>query len=155
MKILKTGIDYWTHERCFEEAKKYNSLKDFYKQCEPAYRVAKKQGWISEYTWFVSPKVERKWTYDTCYKAAKECSSKIEFETKYSAAMNLARKNDWLKEYTWFKRPKATNIKWTYETCKAESAKYAQRGDFAKYSKTAYLKSWKNGWLDEFFPEKK
>lgn len=36
-----------------------------------------------------------------------------------------------------------------------ESSKYTQRGDFARYSKIAYMKSWNNGWLDEFFPEKK
>ena len=67
--------------------------------------------------------------------------------------MNVARKNNWLKEYTWFERPTAKNLKWTYDACKTEAGKYASRGEFFKGSKTAYSKSSKNGWLDDFFPK--
>ena len=43
-------------------------------------------------------------------------------------------------------------IKWYYENCKNESLKYNSRGDFQK-NKSAYNKSLKNNWLDEFFPK--
>ena len=40
-------------------------------------------------------------------------------------------------------------IKWTFETCKLEASKYNSRGEFIKKSFTAYIKSFKNKWLDE------
>ena len=67
--------------------------------------------------------------------------------------MNVARRNNWLKDYTWFKRPTTMNSKWSYDSCKEESQRFNSRGAFAKGSKAAYLKAWKNGWLDDFFPK--
>lgn len=153
---LDDSYHIYTEEECWQIAKTCVYKKELITKHPGIYGAAKRRGWLKDYTWLqnASSHPNIKWTYETCLAAAKECLSKIEFETKYSTAMNLARKNGWLKEYTWFSRPKASNVKWTYEACKAESAKYAQRGDFAKYSKTAYMKSWKNGWLGEFFPEK-
>jgi len=150
---LKVPQSYWTYERCYEEAQKCTTKKEFYKLHEPAYRVAYKNGWLNDYTWFIVPTPKIKWTYEACMKKAKTCHSKVEFETKFSGAMNVARKNDWLKDYTWFERPTAINIKWTFETCKVEAQKFTSRGEFAKGNKAAYQKAWKKGWLDEFFPK--
>lgn len=149
---LKIPESHWTYERCYEIAKQCNTKKEFYEGYEPTYRVAKKKGWLKDYTWFILPVHKIKWTYEACMEKAKTCKSKVEFETKYSGAMNVARRNGWLDDYTWFKRPVACNLKWTYEACKIESAKYISRGEFAKKSKAAYLKAWRNGWLDDFFP---
>ena len=44
---------------------------------------------------------------------------------------------------------------WNYETCKEESLKYKTRFEFQKNKSRAYNISWKNKWLDEFFPIKK
>ena len=150
---LKTPTGYWTYERCYEEAKKYQTKKQFYRGSERAYRVALKNGWTNDYTWFIAPTPQIKWTYEACLEKAKTCKSKVEFETKYSGAMNVARRNDWLKDYTWFERPAAKNLKWTYEACKAEASKYTSRGEFFNGSNTAYSKSLKMGWMDEFFPK--
>ena len=152
---LKTPKAHWTYDRCFEEAQKCKTLKEFYRKFEKPYRVALKRGWIKDYTWFIQPKPKIKWTYEACMEKAKTCRSKIEFETKFPGAINVARKNNWLKDYTWFKRPAAQNIKWTFETCQIEARKYLSRGEFAKRNKAAYLKSWKNGWLDKLFPNKR
>lgn len=151
---LKTSSSYWTYEKCYEEAKKYTTRKDFYRNSEKAYRRAYANDWIKDYTWFIAPVREVYWNHDTCYQAALTCKSKAEYEKKYSHAMNLSRKNGWLEEYTWFKRPAASNTKWTYEKCKAEASKYSTRGELARFSRGAYDKSWKEGWLDEFFPLK-
>ena len=43
---------------------------------------------------------------------------------------------------------------WTYEACKTEAAKYEKRSHFKAAQPSAYTKSRKNGWLDEFFPKK-
>ena len=149
---LKVPETYWTYDKCYEEAKKCKTLKEFYKRHEKAYRVAKKNGWIKDFKWFIKPTPIIKWTYEACLEKAKTCHSKVEFETKYSGAMNVARKNNWLKDYTWFVRPTVKNSKWSYDSCKEEAKKYDSRGSFAKGSKAAYLKAWKSGWLDEFYP---
>lgn len=150
---LKIPKSYWTYDKCFEEAKKCNTLKEFYRGYEKAYRVARKNGWIKDYSWFIKTTPKIKWTYEACFEKAKTCHSKVEFETKFSGAMNVARRNNWLKDYTWFKRPVANNLKWTYEACKFEASKFTSRGEFFKGSKSAYSKSSKNGWLDDFFPD--
>ncbi len=43
---------YWTQEHCYEEAKKYQTLNEFYKNSSSAYKVAKKNNWLSDYDWF-------------------------------------------------------------------------------------------------------
>ena len=43
--------DYWTYERCYEEAKKYNTRNELQKKSKSAYDAAKRNGWIDEYTW--------------------------------------------------------------------------------------------------------
>jgi len=43
---------------------------------------------------------------------------------------------------------------WNYETCKEESLKYKTRKEFQKNKSGAHNISWKNKWLDEFFPIK-
>lgn len=49
-----------------------------------------------------------------------------------------------------FEKP---SISWSYETCKAEAAKYKRRSYFKASAPGAYKKSRTNGWLDEFFPK--
>jgi len=51
------------------------------------------------------------------------------------------------------KRPITHNKKWTYELTKKESLKYKNRNQFRNNNMGAYLSSYRNGWLDEFFPK--
>jgi hypothetical protein len=56
LNIMKTGslgsaIIKWDENSCFEEAKKYTSLKELYTNNMSVYRKAKEKGWLSEYTW--------------------------------------------------------------------------------------------------------
>lgn len=43
---------------------------------------------------------------------------------------------------------------WTYERCYEEAKKYSTRQSFSRNASGAYHASKKNGWLDEFFPQK-
>ena len=43
---IKKPNGYWTHETCFEEAKKYNTRNEFKKGVCGAYIVARKNGWL-------------------------------------------------------------------------------------------------------------
>lgn len=46
-------------------------------------------------------------------------------------------------------------IRWTYEACKEEAKKYNGKYDMRKGNQSAYWASVKNGWIDEFFENKK
>ena len=46
-------------------------------------------------------------------------------------------------------------IKWTYEACKEEAKKYNGKYDMKLGNQSAYKTSVKNGWIDEFFENKK
>ena len=144
---------YWNHEHCFEEAKKYQLLRDFRYNSQRAYQVAKKNDWIKEYTWLkrqLSPKGY--WdNYDNCYQEAKKYDSRISFCHGNSPAYQSARKYKWLDDYTWLKykkqKPKGY---WTYETCYEEAKKYKTRTSFSKNCNRAYLVSLTNDWLKDY-----
>ena len=50
-----------------------------------------------------------------------------------------------------YKRP---SHKWNYETLKIETLKYKTRKDFYICNNNAFQTCCRNGWLNEFFPEK-
>lgn len=142
----------WTHETCYEEAKKYNNIKDFNKRSPSAYYRAKVEGWLDEYVWLVRFNVDStkpKWTYESCYEEAKKYKIKHHFKLKSSGAYNKARAEGWLDEYTWLSTLK-TKIKWSYERCYEEAKKYENRGDFFRGCKGAYDKARIEGWLDDY-----
>lgn len=130
---LDDSYHFYTEEECLKIAQLCEYKKDLITKYPKYYEAAKRRGWLKTYTWLKNAPSHpnKKWTYETCFEAAKGCHSKTEFETKYPAAMNLARKYGWLKEYTWFKRPTATNLKWTYDTCKQEASKYSTKKEFS------------------------
>ena len=41
----------WTKRKCYKEAQKYETLKDFYTFSPSAYQAANTNGWLDEYTW--------------------------------------------------------------------------------------------------------
>ena len=42
----------WNYEKCRNEAKKYTSRGEYAKNSKTAYQVARKNGWLGDYTWF-------------------------------------------------------------------------------------------------------
>lgn len=55
MKTKPSG--YWTKERVFAEAKKYNTKNEFKKNEISAYHITIRNGWMTEMTWFKNKKV--------------------------------------------------------------------------------------------------
>jgi len=95
----------WTQETCFAEAQKYHLLYDFRHQSASAYVIARRNGWLKEYTWLQElPKTawNKKWNHETCFAEAQKYKTKGEFGKKAGGAYDVARKNGWLAEYTWF-----------------------------------------------------
>ena len=136
---------YWNHDTCMEEASKYSTRSEFQKNSKGAYNVARKNGWLNEYDWFVSTII---WTYETCLKEAKKYNTKRDFQKGCVGAYTAALRNNWLKDYDWFEV--LWERKWNYETCMEESKKYKSRSEFMKGTPGAYNVANKNRWLDKY-----
>lgn len=143
--------NYWTYERCHEEAKKYTCRVDFQRGKRGAYKAALRNGWLEEYTWMQTPPSRnRKWTYETCYEEAKKYTSFTDFMNAATKAVVYAKKNGWLDEYTWIVRERKCNGYWDYEHCLEEAKKYTSRNQFQKENGSCYQVCMKNGWLDDY-----
>ncbi len=151
--IGKIGCVKWSEKSCFKEARKYKSRGEFADNSASAYDVARKNGWLDNYVWFVEKQKPRGYwdNYDNCYNAALTCRTKSIFINKYNSAYVHAKKNGWIKDYVWFnKKRQAHNKKWDYNTCFEEAKKYLTRKDFGTKARGAYKVALKNGWIETF-----
>ena len=141
----------YTKDMCYEEAKKYTSKIDFFRNCKGAYVAAKKNRWMLEYTWLIQPKQYKgKFNYGYCYEEAKKYKTRKEFQVGCSCGYHHARINKWLDDYTWFIHPEVSNKKWNKETCYNEAKKYKTLKEFADKSLGAYHVALKNEWIQDY-----
>ena len=141
---------YYTQERCFEEASKYKTTKEFRAAVPSAYYAAQRHGWLKDYTWFVRPDITQKWTKEVCYNEAKKYKTIKEFRDNNESCYISAWNKDWLKDYTWLEHADGGHSNWTKKECIEEAKKYKTLDDFHKNSCGAYGAAWRNKWLDEF-----
>jgi len=91
---------YWTKKRCHEEALKYNSRGEFYKNSTVAYDKAQKNKWLDEICSHMKQKIKQKgyWTKERCHKESLKYNSRGDFQKKNSNIYQISRKNKWLDE---------------------------------------------------------
>ena len=158
LNIAKTGsigggFKIWTKEICQNEALKYNTRKEFRENNEKAYNGAYDHGWIDEICSHMKRmiNVQGYWTKERCQEEALKYNTKEEFRKNCSAAYSKVYDNKWLDEICShmieITKPRGY---WTKEKCRIEALKYTTRTDFQNESSSAYIKSLKNKWLDEF-----
>ena len=106
LNIMKTGslgsaIIKWDENSCFEEAKKYTTLSDFYTNSASTYKNAKENGWIDNYTWLERNYVKRGFwqIHDNCLEEAKKYKTRKQFQIGNSSAYTSAIKHGWLDEF--------------------------------------------------------
>ena len=157
---------YWnSFERCFDVASKCRTKTEFIKKYGPAYLSSKRHGWLEKFTWFNIKRTahNKKWDYNTVFEEAKKYTTRKEFSTNAHGAYKVALQNGWMELYDWFEEThvvlsralKASRpSKWTYEVCRQIASESKGRSDFRKKSNSAYNVSWRNKWLDDFFPKK-
>jgi hypothetical protein len=145
----KKGL-FNTLKACKEEASKYEYKKEFIKNSPTAYQNALKRGWLDK----VCKKLKKtnQWDLDSCKKEALKYTKKVDFLNKSRSAYDFALRYNIINEVCSHmdgqNKPRGY---WTYENCKEEAKKYVTRTEFSKNSSRAYFKSWKKGWLNEFF----
>lgn len=120
----RVPVGYWTYERCFEEAKKHRSLKEFEENASGARQYAAKMGWIKDYVWFEKT---FRWTKELCEEEAKRFTTRQEFYTISKNAYAAAVKYGWLDSFTWLESIVRPNGYWTKERCEEEARNYSSK----------------------------
>lgn len=150
----------YTREVCFELAKQYKTRSEFHKGNSQAWKVAKDNGWMDDYTWLLSPHEARsnahskphrkphgsKYTRELCFELAKKCKTSTEFRLFRYQAWKVARANGWLADYTWFHTvPRRTD-----EEIEERARKFTRLVDFLRKDNAAYTLAWSRGLLPKF-----
>jgi len=101
MISIKKPNGYWTKEKCIEEARNFNSTKEWSSISSSSYSVAKTKGWLDDCRAHMK---ERKratsgiWTKEKCIKDAKNYTGRFEWQLKNKTAYLSALKNGWLNK---------------------------------------------------------
>lgn len=135
-------------------AAKCNAKVDFKNEYPGAYESAKKNRWIDEVCSHMVtpiPRNKKTFTYDECKNIAAKYNSRKVFERGDGAAYRFSKQHGWFEDIcSHMTRPKPINVKWTFDKCKEEAAKYDTRIGFKSVcSGSAYHAARKNGWLEE------
>lgn len=94
-------VSYWTEARVRAEARRYKTLKDFYKSEEAAYRKAKRNGWLESYTWLEGMRRDN-WTEESVLEEAKKYCCSEEFYEKCQSGWRYAKRTGAYGKITWF-----------------------------------------------------
>lgn len=142
----------WTKKTIIDEAKKYQSRKEFSENSGSAYHAALYQGILEDACSHMPKRKEWKGFLDKdhCSEVAKKYSSRTEFaRSEDRSAYEKARSNGWLDEIcSHMKRSKKPPGFWTEKRCGEEALKYKTRNEFRLGSPTAYSNAQKGGYLD-------
>lgn len=146
--------NYWTKERCHEEALNYEVRKAFQIGSKSAYKAAYSKGWMSDICSHMKspPKQKEKgyWTKERCANEALEYETRTAFQKGAQGAYLAARKNKWLNDICGhMKCIKKPDGYWTKERCHEQALNYEVREAFRIGSKGAYDAALRHGWLDE------
>lgn len=159
--IDKKPTGWWDmYENCLEEAKKYNSFKEFHTKNHPAYHglnlMKKVEELCQELGWEKSfPKGHWK-NYENIKEAALKCSSIKDFKSKYPGAytglQRLKSEQQLFNEMNW--ENSAANIKakgyWKrFDNCLEEAKKYKSAKDFHDNCKVGYNRAVEYKYLNQ------
>jgi predicted GIY-YIG superfamily endonuclease len=91
---------YWTKERCYEEALKYNFRNEFKKNNNIAYKVSINNNWIDDITKHMVKKYKDKdyWTKENCQKEALKYNYKTDFIKNSPNYYQKSVKNNWIDD---------------------------------------------------------
>ena len=93
----------WTKEACRDEASKYSTMNEFWKNCPSACATARKHGWLKEFTWLEVIR-KSKVTEKECRAAARKYATLKEFRENDRKLYTAAWRYGWLDGFTWLKR---------------------------------------------------
>jgi predicted GIY-YIG superfamily endonuclease len=110
MISLKKPNNYWTKERCKQEALKYNTRVEFGLMSGSAYNKALKMKWLDDICTHIVllRKPNNYWTYELCRAEALKFKSRFEFSKNNRNAYQASRAHGWLDKV-------CKHMKWKYK----------------------------------------
>jgi hypothetical protein len=147
----KKPHNYWTLERCKEDALKYKSKKEWQKNSGGVYKKAREKKWLHECCKHMigNRNGNGHWSLENCKSEALKYNSRMEWKLKsspsYSAAVRAKLVNECCTHMSKIRNEKGF---WTLEECKKDALKYKTRTEWQE-SHSAYLAAYRNEWLDE------
>lgn len=101
MKLGKMPKNYWTKDKCKEEALKYETKADFQYNSSTSYSVSLKNGWISDICIHMKNKLKPNgyWiNFERCKEEASKYKNRSTFKKESPSAWDSARNNNWLDD---------------------------------------------------------
>jgi len=150
----KKTSNYWTYDKCKEEALKYKTTNEFKLNSVGAYGSSKRNGWMVKICLhMIQKKNSSYWeNIENCKNEASKYKNRGEFKSKSNLSFKISRKNGWLNIVSPLTNVNAApNNYWIYERCKKEALKYSTRSEFKRKSIGAYAACLRNKWDDELF----
>jgi hypothetical protein len=100
MDFIRYSRNYWSYDKCKEEALKYNTRNKFFNAHNNAYNSALKNGWLDEICVHMEKIIKPKnyWNYDKCKEESLKYNTKTEFKEKSKSAYRSSLTNGWLDE---------------------------------------------------------
>jgi hypothetical protein len=143
---------YWTKEKCFEEARKHTTIKDWALASGSSYNKSKRNGWVSECTAHMVKLQKPKGFWNNkerCIEDAKKYTTKTDWQ-KNSRSYDISKKYGWYDECCehMVKLQKPRNY-WTKERCFEEAKNYNTKAEWKTGSGSSYYASRKQGWHEE------
>ena len=99
MRAIKPN-NYWSLNRCQEEALKYNKKEDFNENSRGAYSAARLNGWLNQICshMVIFSKPHGYWTKEKCHFFALKYKTKKDFSENDKTAYKMAHKKGWIDE---------------------------------------------------------
>lgn len=101
MNRKKNSFNYWTKDRCKEEALKFEKRNEFGLAFPGAYAACRKNKWLDEVCGHMKRrKIKPKgfWTKLKCWEESKMFNTKGEFQKGSRSAYQIACRNNWIDE---------------------------------------------------------
>ena len=147
-----TKQNFWTKERCLEDALKYKKRSDWKKKSGGSFNSAMINKWLDECCSHMNEKKREfsgYWTKERCLEDALKYNVKTEWQNKSSGAYGSARKSKWLDKCCAHMKQSKPHGYWTKERCKIDALKYNTKKDWGNNSGGAYSTAKKNKWFNE------
>jgi hypothetical protein len=148
----KKKRNYWTKEKCAEEALKYKNRKEFQIHNKGSYLTALRKGWLEDICKHMNRPVNHNkiWYKGNCKEEALKYKTRNDFQNYSRGAYKAVVANQWLDEICQHMiLLRMPNNFWTKELVIKEVLKYNTRQEFRKSSHSAYHAASINDWLNE------
>lgn len=143
--------NFWTYERCKEEALKYETRSEFQHKCGSGYVRARVNNYLNNICSHMieSSKSLSEYTKEECMNEAQKYQFRKDFIKCSWSYYESARRNGYIKEICCNYRQKWAGYWNDIERCRTEALKHSSRKMFRDNCASAHDSALRNGWLDE------